>query len=79
MSDLAQDQSLSSHGVRFFSLSTQYADKFLAQKPCPASEDHVLVSRKVFASEDFGALVASSLNGWFTAGRFTADFERQLA
>ena len=37
------------------------------------------VSGKVLTSDDFSALVASSLDGWLTAGRFTADFERQLA
>ena len=41
--------------------------------------DSVPVSGKVLTSEDFVALVDSSLDGWLTAGRFTADFERQLA
>ena len=41
--------------------------------------DTVPVSGKVLTSEDLVALVDSSLDGWLTAGRFTADFERQLA
>jgi CDP-6-deoxy-D-xylo-4-hexulose-3-dehydrase len=44
-----------------------------------AGEDPVPVSGKVLAPEDFVSLVDSSLDGWLTAGRFTADFERQLA
>ena len=39
----------------------------------------VPVSGKVLGPEDFVNLVDASLDGWLTAGRFTADFERQLA
>lgn len=60
-------------------LTKQYADKLLAPKPFKPGEDPVPVSGKVLTSEDFSALVDSSLDGWLTAGRFTADFERQLA
>ena len=41
--------------------------------------DPVPVSGKVLAPEDFVSLVDASLDGWLTAGRFTVDFERQLA
>ena len=60
-------------------LTKQYVDKLLAPKPFKPGEDPVPVSGKVLTSEDFSALVDSSLDGWLTAGRFTADFERQLA
>jgi CDP-6-deoxy-D-xylo-4-hexulose-3-dehydrase len=60
-------------------LTKDYADKFLAPKSFTPGEDPVPVSGKVFTSEDFTALVDSSLDGWLTAGRFTVDFERQLA
>ena len=60
-------------------LTKQYADKLLAPKSFTPGEDPVPVSGKVLTSEDFTALVDSSLDGWLTAGRFTVDFERQLA
>jgi CDP-6-deoxy-D-xylo-4-hexulose-3-dehydrase len=60
-------------------LTRQYADKLLAPKAFKPGEDPVPVSGKVLTSEDFSALVDSSLDGWLTAGHFTADFERQLA
>ena len=60
-------------------LTRQYADKLLAPKSFTPGEDPVPVSGKVLTSDDFSALVDSSLDGWLTAGRFTADFERQLA
>ena len=41
--------------------------------------DVVPVSGKVLTPEDYVALVDASLDGWLTAGRFTVDFERQLA
>jgi CDP-6-deoxy-D-xylo-4-hexulose-3-dehydrase len=60
-------------------LTKQYADKLLAPKFFTPGEDPVPVSGKVLTSEDFISLVDSSLDGWLTAGRFTADFERALA
>jgi CDP-6-deoxy-D-xylo-4-hexulose-3-dehydrase len=64
---------------QILSLTRQYADRFLAPKSFIPGQDSVPVSGKVLTSEDFSALVESSLDGWLTAGRFTADFERQLA
>ncbi len=61
------------------SLTQTYADLLLAPKKFTPGDDPVPVSGKVLTSEDFTALVDSSLDGWLTAGRFTADFERQLA
>jgi CDP-6-deoxy-D-xylo-4-hexulose-3-dehydrase len=60
-------------------LTRQYADKLLAPKSFTPGEDPVSVSGKVLTSDDFSALVDSSLDGWLTAGRFTVDFERKLA
>ena len=60
-------------------LTRKYADKLLAPKAFIPGEDPVPVSGKVLTTEDFSSLVDSSLDGWLTAGRFTADFERQLA
>jgi CDP-6-deoxy-D-xylo-4-hexulose-3-dehydrase len=60
-------------------LTRQYADKLLAPKLFSPGQDPIPVSGKVLASDDFSALVDASLDGWLTAGRFTADFERELA
>lgn len=60
-------------------LTQKFAEIKLAPKPFQAGEDPVPVSGKVLSSEDFSSLVDSSLDGWLTAGRFTADFERGLA
>jgi CDP-6-deoxy-D-xylo-4-hexulose-3-dehydrase len=60
-------------------LTSQYADLLLSPKEFTAGTDPVPVSGKVLTSDDFTSLVDSSLDGWLTAGRFTADFERSLA
>ncbi len=57
-----------------------YADLLNEQKESFVSgRDPVPVSGKFLTSDDFAALVDSSLDGWLTAGRFTKEFERQLA
>lgn len=60
-------------------LTGKYADIFLKSRPFVPGVTPVPVSGKVLTSPDFQALVDSSLDGWLTAGRFTADFERALA
>lgn len=69
------------HSLReqILELTRQYAEKLLMPKPFMPGIDPVPVSGKVLTSEDFSALVDSSLDGWLTAGRFTAEFERQLS
>ena len=64
---------------QILNLTEEFANKFLASKPFVAGVDPVPVSGKVLGSDDFSALVESSLDGWLTAGRFTASFERQLS
>jgi CDP-6-deoxy-D-xylo-4-hexulose-3-dehydrase len=64
---------------KILGLTSQYADILLAPKKFTPGVDVVPVSGKVLTTDDFSALVASSLDGWLTAGRFTAEFERQLA
>ena len=56
-----------------------YAAKALTPGEFVPGETPVPVSGKVLDPEDFVNLVDASLDGWLTAGRFTADFERQLA
>ena len=79
MANLEADHELSELREKILGLTRQYADKFIAPGSFTPGEDPVPVSGKVLTSEDFSALVDSSLDGWLTAGRFTVDFERQLA
>ena len=74
-----EENDLGSLRSEILSLTQKYADLLLAPKMFTAGEDPVPVSGKVLTSEDFTALIDSSLDGWLTAGRFTADFESQLA
>jgi len=65
--------------AQILDLTHQFAIRLLKEKSFTPGNDPVPVSGKVLTSEDFSALVDSSLDGWFTAGRFTAKFERQLS
>jgi len=60
-------------------MTEKYADLLLRDKGFTAGVDPIPVSGKVLTSHDFSTIVDSTLDGWFTAGRFTADFERKLA
>jgi CDP-6-deoxy-D-xylo-4-hexulose-3-dehydrase len=60
-------------------LVANYAEKKLAPKEFVPGETPVPVSGKVMDPSDYVALVDSSLDGWLTAGRFTEEFERELA
>jgi CDP-4-dehydro-6-deoxyglucose reductase, E1 len=60
-------------------LTHKYGEKHTAAKTFEAGVDPIPVSGKQLSAIDFVALVESSLDGWLTAGRFTAEFERQLA
>ena len=57
----------------------RYATASLARADFVPGETAVPVSGKVLDGDDLAALVDSSLDGWLTAGRFTADFQRRLA
>ncbi len=59
--------------------SRAFAEKSLKNSEFKPGESVVPVSGKVLDPEDLVALVDSSLDGWLTAGRFTAEFERKLA
>jgi len=60
-------------------LTSEFGSLFTTPKKFSPGNDLVPVSGKVLDSEDFVAIVDSTLDGWFTAGRFTKKFERQLA
>lgn len=57
----------------------EYAAESLAANVFTPGETPVPVSGKVLDPGDLVALVDSSLDGWLTAGRFTAKFEKALA
>ncbi len=57
----------------------EYAKASLAAKEFVAGESTVPVSGKVLDGEDLAALVDSSLDGWLTAGRFTTQFQDDIA
>ena len=57
----------------------EFAATQLAPEPFVPGETPVPVSGKVLDPDDYANLVDASLDGWLTAGRFTADFERGLA
>ena len=69
--DAARDEILQQ--VRAFT-----RQKFPPQAFTPG-ESTVLVSGRVFDEDDIATLVDSALDGWFTSGRFTEQFERELA
>jgi CDP-6-deoxy-D-xylo-4-hexulose-3-dehydrase len=59
--------------------SRAFAEKSLKKSEFIPGKSAVPVSGKVLDADDLVALVDSSLDGWLTAGRFTRDFERELA
>lgn len=60
-------------------LTSTYARSFLQVENFIPGKTSIPVSGKVLSPEDFCNLVDSSLDGWFTSGRFTKDFENKLA
>ena len=60
-------------------LTSEFGELFTKSKNFRPGTDTVPVSGKVLDASDFINLVDSSLDGWFTSGRFTEKFERELA
>jgi len=73
------DQELDNQRTAILESVRSYAGMALAPQAFEPGVTPVPVSGKVLGPEDFVNLVDASLDGWLTAGRFTADFERQLA
>jgi CDP-4-dehydro-6-deoxyglucose reductase, E1 len=57
----------------------KYGDMKYASTTFTAGIDAIPVSGKVLDASDLINLVDSSLEGWLTSGRFTKNFERELA
>ena len=60
-------------------LTAKYSELFLSNQTFTPGVDSIPVSGKVLESDDFVNLIDSSLDGWFTSGRYTKEFERSLA
>jgi CDP-4-dehydro-6-deoxyglucose reductase, E1 len=60
-------------------LTAEYHAEAFPQKDFVAGESFVPVSGKVIEAADIQAVVDSSLDGWFTTGRFAKEFEKKLA
>jgi CDP-6-deoxy-D-xylo-4-hexulose-3-dehydrase len=73
------EEKLASLRSEILGLTTKFSELLLEAKPFTPGVDAVPVSGKVLTPEDFVNLVDSSLDGWLTAGRFTKQFERELA
>ena len=56
-----------------------FARGSLAPAPFVAGETPIPVSGTTLDADDIATLVDSSLDGWLTSGRFTAEFQRALA
>jgi len=64
---------------KILAATREFAATQLAPEAFVPGETPVPVSGKVLDPDDYAYLVDASLDGWLTAGRFTADFERGLA
>lgn len=69
------------HALRgdILSMVSEFAEKVLIPKDFIPRETHVPVTGKSLSPSDFVNLVDASLDGWFTSGRYTHDFQRALA
>ena len=64
---------------KILKLTKDYSEILITKNKFSPGNDPVPVSGKVLGSEDFVNLVDSSLDGWFTSGRYTKAFEKGLA
>lgn len=71
----------SAHQLRdeISALVRQYYEVALAPQTFQPGQSSVPVSGKVFDATELEYLVEASLDGWFTSGRFAAEFERDFA
>ena len=60
-------------------LVEKYAEIALAPKEFVGGESLIPPSGKVIGTEELQLMVEASLDGWLTAGRFNAEFEKKLA
>ena len=65
--------------IQILELTEKYAELALKKARFEPGISAVPVSGKSLFPSDYSSVVESVLDGWFTAGRFTASFERKLA
>jgi CDP-6-deoxy-D-xylo-4-hexulose-3-dehydrase len=70
---------LESLKTQILQLTEQFAELALEKVEFKPGESAVPVSGKTLFPSDYSSVVESVLDGWFTAGRFTASFERKLS
>jgi CDP-6-deoxy-D-xylo-4-hexulose-3-dehydrase len=73
------DSELESIRRDILQLTVKYAELLEPRNRFRPGIDPVPVSGKVLMSEDFRSLVDACLDGWLTSGRFTKEFEKNLA
>lgn len=76
---MSTQQQLDTLRSQISDLVQQYADIALSPAPFVPGETPVPVSGKVIGASELQNMVAASLDGWLTTGRFNAEFERRLA
>ena len=65
---------------RILELVGEYAgEEFESEKPFIPGETHIPVSGKVIGAEEIQYAMEACLDGWFTAGRFAVQFEKEFA
>ena len=67
------------HRRRILDEVREFARNELTETEFVPGQTPIPVSGKVLNAEDYAFLVDASLDGWLTAGRFTEQFQRQLA
>jgi CDP-6-deoxy-D-xylo-4-hexulose-3-dehydrase len=70
---------MSTSRSKILELVEQFAEEELFKNEFRPGVDRVPVSGKTLFPEDFVSVVDSVLDGWFTGGRFTKEFEKQLS
>jgi CDP-6-deoxy-D-xylo-4-hexulose-3-dehydrase len=79
MGDCLDNQDLDTSRSQIVSDSIAWFDRNSLYEKFNPGVTPVPVSGKVVDGEDIGSIVESALDGWFTSGRFTKEFEHGLA
>ncbi len=64
---------------KILSLVKEYHDRFHAEKKAFRDGDRISYASRVYDSEEMTNLVDSALEFWLTSGRYTTEFEKDLA
>ncbi|HVZ83480.1 MAG TPA: lipopolysaccharide biosynthesis protein RfbH [Terracidiphilus sp.] len=64
---------------QILALTGEFFSEAFAAQPFVPGVSSVPISGKVLDSADMSSVIEAALDGWFTTGRFAAEFERKLA